>query len=442
MYFSNSKVIIAISVLMIIFLIPQSFAQSLENDKLFPDWVRQAVGYWVSGDITDSELLALVENIINKQIIPHEVELDKELKTTQNMLAGPEINPNETFGNIPSWVKDRAEWWIDGKITDEQFLRTIHILREVGYLEYNPEKNIISNEETFQSSLERFLLTEEEILDITRETKWRFVSTEYEFEEKDQVIDSVQILLKDITRVYEPIYYKHKVPSMIMQISEFTSESDLNNYWTLFEGKDRQEIFDSAYMAGLPNENSECFFNYNSDGAVTFCVYGNMIIQVIIYDHYNEHFSYDKDNIILSNVEPTSRFLSEILAKISYYEKTYVNSQLHMVLQKNINDDDLIEPKVNLIPKSTDPEKSILQGVSNFSCVKDDFGLITILGQYNNDNVQRSQVDLIVSFFDYNGNPLGESTATFYNLNEFGTKRFVGHSKWIENFHSCQISVR
>lgn len=100
------------------------------------------------------------------------------------------------------------------------------------------------------------------------------------------------------------------------------------------------------------------------------------------------------------------------------------------------------EQKVDPVPKSTDPEKSTLQGVSNFSCVKDDFGLITISGQYNNDNVQRSQVNLIVSFFDYNGTPIGESIATFYNLNEFESKRFVGHSKWIENFHSCQINVQ
>ena len=133
-HIGNSKLILAFSVLAIILLIPiQSYGQSTE--KLFPDWVKQAVGYWVSGDISDAELLALVENILNKQLIPSEVELDKELKITQNLLAEPKIPQGQTFGNIPSWVQDRAEWWIDGKITDAQFLRTINILREVGYFE-------------------------------------------------------------------------------------------------------------------------------------------------------------------------------------------------------------------------------------------------------------------------------------------------------------------
>ena len=200
-----------------------------QEEEIFPDWVKYSTTAWVNDDISDSEFLALIENVLNKNILPQEIETKTDVKNAARIVVNeiPELNQKEGYEIIPIWVKDRAQWWIDGKISDSQFLRTVHYLREFGYLEYNPEKSIFSNEETFQSSLEKFLLDEKEILDITKETKWRILSTEYEFEEKEGVIDSVKIIFTDITRVYEPVFYKFKVPSMTMQISEFNNKKIL-----------------------------------------------------------------------------------------------------------------------------------------------------------------------------------------------------------------------
>ena len=413
----------------------QVFGQS-EEHEIFPEWVRQATIIWVNGGISDSEFLALIENVLNKNILPEEIESEQTLKYAAKTVINniPELNQEKSSELIPLWVKDRAGWWIEGKITDVQFLRTIHYLKELGYLEYNPEKNIFSNEETFQSSLERFLLTEKEILSITRETKWRILSTEYEFEEKEGVVDSVKVIFTDITRVYEPIFYKFKVPSISMQISEFNNENDLESYWNSFDGKNKQTIFDSAYLTGNPSHNSECLFNYTSEGAISSCTYDNMTIQVIIFDQHNEHYNYDSENLILDDTEPTSRFLGEILKKISNNKNYGMNNQLHQILQNN-NDG------VKIIPKSIEPEKSITQGIENFSCLNDDFGLVTVSGQYNNDNVKREQVNLVISFFDIKENMIGKSSTSFFDLKEFESKRFVGHTKLDKNFRTCQISI-
>ena len=220
----------------------QAFGQTVE-EKIFPDWVRQGTEIWVSGEISDSEFLALIENILEKNIVPEELESKKILKYTAKTVINefPELHEKNTLEIIPHWVKDRAQWWIEGKIDDSQFLRTIHYLREVGYLEYDPERNLFSNDETLQSSLEKYLLDENDILKITKKTKWRILSTEYEFEEKEGVVDSVKIIFTDITRVYEPIFYKFKVPSITMQISEFNNPNDLNNYWNSFEDKTKKK---------------------------------------------------------------------------------------------------------------------------------------------------------------------------------------------------------
>ena len=430
-----------------IFLVLLSFQSPIfaedSEEKIFPDWIKQSVSIWVNDEISDSEFLALIENILENNILSSQIDTKQKVKNTAKTVVNeiPELYQKESYELIPNWVKDRAEWWIDGKISDIQFLRTIHYLREAGYLEYNAEKSIFSNNQTYQSSLEKFLLTEKEILDITKKTKWRILSTEYEFEEKEAVIDSVKLIFTDISRVYEPIFYKFKVPSLTMQISEFNNEEDLENYWNSFENRDKQTIFDSAYVTGNPNENSECMFNYTLEGAITSCSYDNLIFQVIIFDQHGEHFDYEQKNIIFDE-EPTSSFSNEILKKISYYKNNNVN-QLHHVFQQNLPETNLKDSTnlIQVVPKSIEPEKSAIQGIENFSCIRDDFGLVTISGQYNNDNAKRNKVELIISFLDNEGNSIGKTSTTFHNLQEFESKRFVGHSKWNENFSSCQINI-
>ncbi|ABX13535.1 FxLYD domain-containing protein [Nitrosopumilus maritimus] len=434
----------AITVLLLVISLQNPVFGDDSEPSIFPDWVRQTTSIWIDGQMSDSEFLALIQNILDKNIIPDEIKSQEILINTAKTVIQdiPELYEEKTLELIPYWVKDRAEWWIDGKISDLQFLRTIHYLREVGYLEYNPEQSIFSNDETFQSSLEKYLLNDKEILNITKETKWRTFSTEYEFEEKEGVVDSVKIIFNDITRVYEPIFYKFKVPTLTMQIIEFNNKNDLDDYWNSFENKDK--VFESAYLSGNPNENSECLFNYTSKGGLTSCIYENFIIHVIIFDQHNEHYNYDVSDLILDETEPTTRFMSEILKKIAYFNNDHMSSQLHHILQKDIQENisqDSSNP-IQTVPKSIEPEKSAIQGVENFSCIRDDFGLVTISGQYHNDHLKRPQVELSISFLDAKGNTVGKTSTTFTDLQEFESKRFVGHSKWSEHFHSCHVEVK
>jgi hypothetical protein len=439
--FKIYSIIIFSIFLLLIFFQNQVFAQDME-ENIFPDWIKQATVIWINNEISDSEFLALVQNVLDNNILPNEIESQEILKNTAQTVIKdiPELYGEKTSELIPIWVKDRAGWWIDGKINDLQFLKTIHYLREVGYLEYDSEKSIFSNDETFQSSLEKYLLNDKEIQNIIKKTKWRSFSTEYEFEEKEGVVDSVKIIFNDITRVYEPIFYKFKVPTLVLQISEFNNQHDLENYWNSFENKDKQKIFDSSYLKGKPNTNSECLFNYTSEGAVTSCIYDNLVLHVIIFDQHSEHYDYKITNLILDENEPTSRFASEILKKIGFYKNESINSQLHNVLQNKNLDDSINE--IQTVSKAAELEKSKIQGVENFSCIHDDFGLVTISGQYYNDNVKRTQVALEISFLDKNGNTMGKTNTTFNDLTEFESKRFVGHSKWNENFYSCQIEIK
>jgi uncharacterized protein YfaQ (DUF2300 family) len=129
----------------------QAFGEN-EAQKVFPEWVKQSTSIWINGQISDAEFLALIQNVLDNDILLDEILIDKAKDVINDI---PTLHEQKTAELIPYWVKDRAEWWIEGKITDLQFLRTIHYLREVGYLEYDPEKSLFLNNETFQSSLEK-----------------------------------------------------------------------------------------------------------------------------------------------------------------------------------------------------------------------------------------------------------------------------------------------
>ncbi|KAF6243932.1 hypothetical protein C6988_00525 [Nitrosopumilus sp. b1] len=408
-----------------------------EEESIFPDWIKQVIELWVNEKISDQEFIDLIENVLNSQIIPSEVTLDES-----SVLLVPKSEINEKTGvfvgkdnhSIPTWAKERAAWWVEGKITDEQFLRTLHYLRNMGIMEYNPEISIFSEEDTHDSSLEKYLLTQEEISRFTQGTIWRFVSTEYEFEEKEGVVDSVKIILKDIKRMHDPIFNKYKVPSMMMQITEFNNKKDLENYWNSFEKDSEGSVFSRAYMVGSPSDNSDCFFSYTYEGAVSSCTYDSMVIQVVIYDEYNEHYEYSKKDLLLDRSEPTTRFMGEILQKIGKYKDQKVNDRLDYVLQKNSSDE--TQKIIN-----SEPEKSKIYGIKNFSCQRDDFGLVKITGQYNNDERQKQNVDLQITFFDGNNLPVGKNTVSLHDVKEFESRKFIGYTKWTGQFLSCDASV-
>ena len=45
-------------------------------------------------------------------------------------------------------------------------------------------------------------------------------------------------------------------------------------------------------------------------------------------------------------------------------------------------------------------EKDKKYGIQKFSCIKDEFGLITISGQFNNNQIKKDKVSFEIAFFD------------------------------------------
>ena len=298
------------------------------------------------------------------------------------------------------------------------------------------------------SKLIKLLPTENKLEEITFRTIWEYVDKQSTLD--DEVgIETTTAILRDITRVYDPIVNKWKVPVIEIKIIKYDDIYELEYYWDEVTSSTIEEIFDNAYLIGSPSEGVDCMFNYSTEGAITLCITDEYVVQSIIYDKYQEHFSYDKlktgtKKLQINQDEMTTRTVQEILKNIEKKKEIESNYQLFEILESNEEKEeeereDIKEYTKNRLP---DIEKDKKYGIQNFACNKDEFGLITISGQFNNNQIKKDKIILEILFLDYEQNIIFKNTVNLLEIDEFETKRFLGNTKIDKLFSTCTIKVK
>ena len=312
--------------------------------------------------------------------------------------------------------------------------------------------------------LKKFLPTEEDLDKITLRTVWRYVDKQSDKNEEFG-IERIQGLIRDIGRVYDPVVNKYKIATIQLEIIKFNDEEKIDKFWMIDKNSDLENLYDNAYLIGTPSDGTECIFNYSNVGAMTICKTDEFIIQSIIFDKYQEHYTYSKPQtgikkLTINQFEMTTQIVENILKKIHKYEKMEFNNELHKILESNIEikqKQQLDTIKQNQIKNEIDKkdkflaekkenkllgiEKDKKYGIQNFSCLKDEFGLITISGQYNNNQIKKDKVVMEILFLDYNENVIFKNTANLLEIDEFETKRFLGNLKIDDKFSTCSIKI-
>ena len=86
-----------------------------------PEWVRGNAEWWAQGAIGDSDFVSGIQYLIKEGI-----------------MSIPETTQSETSGEsneIPSWIKNNADWWAQGLISDDDFVKGIQYLVEQGIIQ-------------------------------------------------------------------------------------------------------------------------------------------------------------------------------------------------------------------------------------------------------------------------------------------------------------------
>jgi hypothetical protein len=304
------------------------------------------------------------------------------------------------------------------------------------------------------SKLIKLLPTENKLEEITHRTIWKYVDKQSTLDEEIG-IETVTALLRDISRVYDPIVNKYKVSTIQIEIIKYDDKYELAHYWDEISNSSIENIFNNAYLVGSPDEGTDCMFNYSKEGAMTICKTGEYVIQSIIFDKYEEHFRYSglrtgTEKLELNQNEMTTRVAEEVLENIGKHKNLKNNYQLDKILKINIKVKEDSGKKIrdgvnvtdeNKKSKSLGLEKNKKYGVQNFSCIKDEFGLITISGQFNNNQIKKDRIVLEILFLDYEQNIIFKNKASLLEVNEFETKRFLGNTKIDKQFATCTVKV-
>jgi len=302
--------------------------------------------------------------------------------------------------------------------------------------------------------LKKFLPTVEELDEITLGTVWRYVDNQSQKNEEEN-IEVIQGLVRDIGRVYDPVVNKFKVATIQIEIIKFEDFNNLKNYWFNEKNSSLANLYDNAYLVGKPNEHTECLFNYSNNGAITICKTDEFVIQSIIFDKYQEHYMYSKPQtgfkkLELNQDEMTTRIVEKILEKIQKNVEITSNGNLYKILESNREikereyNKESDEQNKFLVEKNKELgiEKDKKYGIQNFSCLKDEFGLIMISGQYNNNQIKKDKVVMEILFLDYDNEVIFKNKANLLEINKFETKRFLGNLKIDENFSTCTIQIK
>ena len=93
---------------------------SNESKTAIPDWIRNNAEWWAQGAISDSDFTSGIQFLIKDGII--------QIPETAKSSTG------EGTQEIPSWIKNNADWWSQGLISDDDFVKGIQFLVEQGII--------------------------------------------------------------------------------------------------------------------------------------------------------------------------------------------------------------------------------------------------------------------------------------------------------------------
>ena len=87
-----------------------------------PFWIKELAKMWINQPlVTDKDFARAIEYLIQVEIIKI-----------------PYTEPGgETISSIPEWIKNNAGWWIEGKISDTEFVLALQYLVKTGIITVN-----------------------------------------------------------------------------------------------------------------------------------------------------------------------------------------------------------------------------------------------------------------------------------------------------------------
>lgn len=362
---------------------------------------------------------------------------------------------NNERNSIPFWIKyDLHKWSLD-ESSDDDLLDSIKYLLKENKIPLT--KPLFEQSDEYNAPignpLEYVFPNETQIKNL-RPQIWEYFgnATPAELLGEYSSVISAQKILSDLSREFDPIHNKHKVPFSLLQVFKFEKGIHAKEFlesqafWSDPESVNNAEFYDydeilmNGDSFGSSNYTGDCFYKNNSDISlgvedethVVICIKNNVVYQVFLYEDY-------------PNIDSTLAFtLMDTMISNDNDEKLQI--PLGSILKlKNIRDDvpSTVDPLITSqksLPQ--DPENHSAQiGISNFTCIPNDFGSISIKGIFNNGERMYDNVVFDIIIEGYDGDLLAYGRGNIEKLSSFESRNFTASVQIDEPFYKCSASV-
>jgi len=85
-----------------------------------PAWIKSTARWWADGSITNNDFADNVQLMIDEKII----------NTPE--LPGQELDNSQQ--KVPSWIRNNAMWWVEGLISEDEFVAGVQYLTQQGII--------------------------------------------------------------------------------------------------------------------------------------------------------------------------------------------------------------------------------------------------------------------------------------------------------------------
>ena len=302
----------------------------------------------------------------------------------------------------------------------------------------------IYNEKVMTSFEKNYILTEDDVKEVFG-SRWEIIKTENMLDNTDMF--SSKIILKDTTQFFDPILQKLKLSSITVEVYQFDYEFEQEEFWYIEEYD--KTIFDIALKSGFSQTVGSCFFENSEQGGMSGCSYDDIIVQVTIFDPYMQHYRYNNseysENYSNLGNEPTLKIVNKILEKINNSKHRDYTGNLVDVLYDGQTENTINGGMKNIADSDTDdmidPETALKAGINHFTCKKNDFGIVSIAGEFVNGVGFINDAKITIGITDQNENVITTDSNHFHNVEKYDTRKFVAYIKTDEKFYDCTVEI-
>ena len=346
---------------------------------------------------------------------------------------------------FPFWIKDDAKKWSLDEKPIQDFKDILDFLIQEKFINIEPSEFIIPEfipPLTQKQILLTYFPTDNEKNTLEPFT-WKYFEDysrgifQYRAQESMSIQTSVGKILYDISRPYDPIYNKNQVPYILMELYQYESNEDAKSFVDKYP-RVYNAFFDQSDMSGTSDLTGDCMYNNQKNVVeasmdeihMIICIYEDLALLITAYEDY-------------TNVNSSLVFkIADIM-----FEKIHddnENPKLHKILKQNsfeVQPESSSSESNNPSPQNDSELSGAKLGIQNFTCIKDDFGMIEINGEFANSEKFFERILFSIILKSYDGTKLAQGDSEILDVEPFEIREFDGYVKLSESFYECNAVI-